>query len=80
MDDAVIVTIRSQNGREEDFELPRDKKCGKWLPILEQYMRSEYGMAEDMFLLHLNGSLIKDSDTLKSLDVWDGGILNAEWR
>ena len=80
MEEKAVVTIRSNGKQEDDFEIPRNIRSEKWMPIVEQYMRSENGATGDLFLLYYNGNIIKDNDTLQSLGIWDGSILDAEWR
>lgn len=80
MDEMAIVTIKISDQFEEDFEIPRNAKCEKWLPMIEQYIRSTTGSVKDILLLYHEGSPIHDTDSLKSLGIWDGGVLDAEWR
>ncbi len=80
MDETAIITIRIQGLFEGDFEIPRNVRCEKWLPVIEQYLKSEGVESGEILSLRYEGITIGESVTLKSLGIWDGSIIEGEWR
>ncbi len=80
MNETSIITIVFKGLFEEDFEIPRNVRCGMWIPIIEEYARSFEDSWEGYIAVYYRGNLLKESDTLKELGIWDGSILEAQWR
>lgn len=76
----VIVTLQTQSGQfSADYELPSalpvSKLSALLLNVLEQQYPQLFGRWKSLQII-LNGTALKENDTLAARNVWDGSILS----
>lgn len=79
----VILTIKNNNGFEEDFEIPADIRAEKWIGQIGEYLRQKESFKNEVAnfpVLSFKGKVIEESETLKELNIADGSILMLDWR
>lgn len=77
MEETAIITLRIKDGPEEDFEIQRNARYERWMPVVEQYLRSENIDIGEGFVICHKGIPLQENDTFNKLGIWDGSVLEV---